>query len=55
MFPEPYIAADCTQAFASFQILGIHSVSNLDNHKRTTLTALLKLGLPTVVFDSLPL
>ena len=55
MFPELYIAADCIQPFANFQILGIHSVSNLDNHMRTAPIALLKLGLPTVVFDSLPL
>jgi hypothetical protein len=55
MFLELYIAADCTEVFSSFQILGTHNASNLDNHKRTAPTALLKLGLPTVVFVSLPL
>ena len=54
MFPEPYIAADCTQAFASSQILGTHTASILDSHMPTALAKAITPELPTVASESLP-
>jgi hypothetical protein len=54
MFPEPCIAADCTEALSSFQILGTHTASIPDNHMPTALAKAITLELPTVVSESLP-
>jgi hypothetical protein len=54
MFPEPCIAADCTEALPSFQILGTHTASILGNHMPTALAKAKTPELPTVVSESLP-